>query len=201
MFYDKLDDADYNSGDPGAHAQRVQVSAFPDRYNTKMGQAQSFLSRYNAKTSKVTAMADGGILGHARGAQIQDGSSAVLWAEAGPEAYIPLSKKGDARATDIWMESGRRLGYDVAGLLNLVGSGLPGLVEGKLDFSTGSSISADRMGLNMDAASYRGQRGVQNAVGAVFNGPVQINDPRQWTQGQLNNATKSLGSAMRAVIR
>lgn len=201
MFYDKLDDADYNSGDPGAHAQRVQVSAFPDRYNTKMGQAQSFLNRYNAKTSKVTAMADGGILGHARGAQIQDGSSAVLWAEAGPEAYIPLSKKGDARATDIWMESGRRLGYDVAGLLNLVGSGLPGLVEGKLDFSTGTSISADRLGLNMDAASYRGQRGVQNAVGAVFNGPVQINDPRQWTQGQLNNATKSLGSAMRAVIR
>lgn len=201
MFYDKLDDADYNSGDPGAHAQRVQASAFPDRYNTKMGQAQSFLNRYNAKTSKITAMADGGILGHARGAQIQDGSSAVLWAEAGPEAYIPLSKKGDARATDIWMESGRRLGYDVAGLLNLVGSGLPGLVEGKLDFSTGTSISADRMGLNMDAASYRGQRGVQNAVGAVFNGPVQINDPRQWTQGQLNNATKSLGSAMRAVIR
>ena len=201
MFYDKLDDADYNHGDPGAHAQRVQASAFPDRYNTKMGEAQAFLSRYNAKTSSITPMANGGILGHARGAQIQDGSSAVLWAEAGPEAYIPLSKKGDARATDIWMESGRRLGYDVAGLLNLVGSGIPGLVEGKLDFSTGSSISADRMGLNMDAASYRGQRGVQNAVGAVFNGPVQINDPRQWAQGQLNNATKSLGSAMKAVIR
>jgi len=205
MFYDKLDDADYNQGDPGAHAQRVQVSAFPGRYSQRMGEAQRFLDKYNStKNAKITAMADGGILGGLRQAQINEGDSAVLWAEAGPEAYIPLSSDKRAQSLDIWAETGKRLGVDVMSMINLIGSGLPGLVEGRLDFSTGGSVSAEQLGVNMEAAQYRTRRGAQdvsqNAVGAVFNGPVQINDPKKYLQGQVDNAQKQLGMAMRSVL-
>jgi len=200
MFYDKLDDADYNTGDMGAHAQRVQGSAFPEKYAEKMTEAAGYLAAWKGGGGTVTAMADGGILGGLRQAQINDGSSAVLWGEAGPEAYIPLSSDKRARSLDIWAETGKRLGVDVMSLLNLVGSTIPNLVQGDLSFSTGASISADALGVNMDAASYRGQREVQNAVGAVFNGPVQINDPRKYLQGQYDNAAKQLGDAMRSVM-
>lgn len=151
----------------------------------------------------LTAMADGGILGSARNAQIAGGSSAVLWNEAGPEAYIPLSSNKRARSIDIWAETGKRLGIDVMSMLQLVGSGIPGLMEGRLDgFSTGGSVSLDAMGLNMDAAAYRGAQAMagQQVVGAVFNGPVQVNDPRQWVQGQVNGAGKMLGQAMKGVM-
>lgn len=148
----------------------------------------------------IIPMADGGILGGMRQANINDGSSAVLWAEAGPEAYIPLSSDKRARSTDIWLETGKRLGYDVMSMINLIGSGLPGLVEGKLDFSTGSTISAEAMGVNMKAASYRGQKQVQNSVGAVFNGPVRIEDPKKYLQSQLDNAHRELGKAMRSFM-
>lgn len=208
MFYDRLDDADYNQGDPGAHAQRVQGSAFPGRYATKMDEAQGYLDKYNStKNAKITAMADGGILGGLRQAQINEGDSAVLWAEAGPEAYIPLSSDKRARSLDIWAETGKRLGVDVMSMLNFIGSGLPGLMEGRIDFSTGDSISAEDLGVNMDAASYRGKRGAQNAVqqaqnavGAVFNGPVQINDPEKYLNSQLNNARNELQQAIRSVM-
>lgn len=205
MFYDRLDDADYNQGDPGAHAQRVQGSAFPGRYATKMSEAQGYLDKYNStKNAKITAMADGGILGGLRQAQINEGDSAVLWAEAGPEAYIPLSSDKRARSLDIWAETGKRLGVDVMSMFNFMASGLPGLMEGRLDFSTGETVSAERLGVNMDAAQYRTRRGAQattqNAVGAVFNGPVQINDPKKYLQGQVDNAGKQLGMAMRSVL-
>ena len=211
MFYDVLDDADYNTGDPGAHAQRVQRSAFPDRYNTKMGEAQGYLDRFgatdqwkNSDPISVTAMASGGILGAARGAQINEGS-ATLWAEAGPEAYIPLSKDKRARSIDIWAETGKRLGIDMVSLLQLMGSGIPDLIEGNLDgFSTGGSISLDRYGLNTDAAAWNASRTMagagQQVVGAVFNGPVQVNDPRQWVQGQVNDAGRMLDKAMKGVM-
>ena len=204
MFYDKLDDADYNQGDPGAHAQRVQVSAFPGRYAERMGEAQGLLDRYNQSAGmKVTAMADGGILGNARSASINEGS-AVLWAEDGPEAYIPLSSNKRAQSLEIWKETGKRLGVDVASMFNLVGAALPGLIQGQLDFSTGNSTSLDALGLNREAAVYRMGRGAQaatqNAVGAVFNGPVQINDPKKYLQNQVDNAQRQLGNAMRSVM-
>lgn len=149
----------------------------------------------------LTAMADGGILGSARNAQINDGTSAVLWNEAGPEAYIPLSSNKRARSIDIWAETGKRLGIDVMSMLQLIGSGIPGLMEGRLDgFSTGGSVSLDAMGLNTDAAAYRGAQELQPVVGAVFNGPVQVNDPRQWVQGQVNNAGRMLDQAMKGVM-
>ncbi|WP_130841699.1 tape measure protein [Corynebacterium neomassiliense] len=158
-------------------------------------------------------MADGGVLGAARSAQIND-SSAVLWAEAGPEAYIPLSSNKRARSVDIWAETGKRLGIDAISAVQLLGSGIPGLMEGRTDgFSTGGSISLDAMGLNTDAAAYmignaiaspvtaaRTAVGGQNVTGAVFNGPVTISDPRAWAQGQANNAGKMLDTAMKGVM-
>lgn len=204
MFYDELVKADYNTGDAGAHAQRVQKSAFPGRYAQKMGEAQGLLDNYNQSAGlRVTAMANGGILDNARSASINEGS-AVLWAEAGPEAYIPLSSNKRAKSLEIWAETGKRLGVDVMSMLNMFGAALPGMVEGKLNFSTGASTSISALGVNEEAASYRAkrtaQREVQNAVGAVFNGPVQINDPRQYLQGQLDTAQRQLGNAMRSVM-
>lgn len=145
----------------------------------------------------ITAMADGGILGNARSAQINEGS-ATLWAEAGPEAYIPLSRNKRARSLDLWAETGKRLGVDVLSMANLVGSGLPGLMDGKLQFSTGDTTSLDRMGLNMDAAKHAGGREIGSAVGAVFNGPVTVNDPRGYLQGQLNTASRQINKAMKS---
>ncbi|WP_435869027.1 hypothetical protein [Corynebacterium stationis] len=197
MFYDKLDDADYNKGDAGAHAQRVQASAYPGRYNERMSEAEQLLTRYNGR---ITPMANGGILGGLRQAHINDGSSAVLWAEAGPEAYIPLSSDKRAQSLEIWAETGKRLGVDVLSLLNLIGSTIPNLMEGRLEFSTGATTSLSGLGLNLDAASYRGQKQVQNAVGAVFNGPVQINDPKKYLQNQYDSAAKQLGTALRSVM-
>ena len=204
MFYEQLAKQDYNTGDAGAHAQRVQRSAFPDRYGQKMGDAQRMLDTYNQSAGlKVTAMANGGILDDARSASIIEGS-AVLWAEAGPEAYIPLSSNKRAKSLEIWAETGKRLGVDVMSMLNLVGAALPGMLEGKLNFSTGATTSISALGVNEDAASYRAKRAAQrevtNAVGAVFNGPVQINDPRQYLQGQLDTAQRQLGNAMRSVM-
>ena len=45
MFFDKLKSFDYKSMDPGAAAQKVQVSAFPSRYGQKMGAAEELLNK------------------------------------------------------------------------------------------------------------------------------------------------------------
>ncbi|SNV70802.1 laminin subunit gamma-1 [Corynebacterium imitans] len=45
MFFDKLKGFDYRSMDPGAAAQKVQVSAFPSRYGQQMGAAESLLDK------------------------------------------------------------------------------------------------------------------------------------------------------------
>ena len=45
MFFEKLKSFDYRSMDPGAAAQKVQVSAFPSRYATQMGAAESLLDK------------------------------------------------------------------------------------------------------------------------------------------------------------
>ncbi|MEJ6549833.1 tape measure protein [Corynebacterium sp. USCH3] len=145
----------------------------------------------------ITAMADGGILGAARDAQINEGS-ATLWAEAGPEAYIPLSRNKRPRSLDLWAETGKRLGVDVLSMANLIGSGLPGLLEGRLQFSSGDTTSLDRMGLNMDAAKHAGGREIGSAIGAVFNGPVTLNDTRGYLQGQLNTASRQINKAMKS---
>lgn len=45
MFFDKLKGFDYHAMDPGAAAQKVQVSAFPDRYGQQMGAAEDLLNK------------------------------------------------------------------------------------------------------------------------------------------------------------
>ena len=44
MFFAKLQSFDYRAMDSGAAAQKVQVSAFPDRYGKQMGEAERLLS-------------------------------------------------------------------------------------------------------------------------------------------------------------
>jgi len=45
MFFDKLKGFDYHAMDPGAAAQKVQVSAFPSRYSQQMGAAEDLLNK------------------------------------------------------------------------------------------------------------------------------------------------------------
>ena len=45
MFFNKLKGFDYHAMDPGAAAQKVQVSAFPDRYGQQMGNAEKLLNK------------------------------------------------------------------------------------------------------------------------------------------------------------
>jgi N-acetyl-anhydromuramyl-L-alanine amidase AmpD len=46
LFYDRLDNLDYNGPDsPGSYAQAVQQSAFPDRYDARMSEAQAIYNR------------------------------------------------------------------------------------------------------------------------------------------------------------
>lgn len=45
LFFERLAKRDYEHGDAGAHAQAIQGSAFPDRYATRMSEAQSLYDR------------------------------------------------------------------------------------------------------------------------------------------------------------
>lgn len=62
LFFDRLAKRDYNNGDPGAHAQAIQGSAFPDRYGQRMGEAQNVYDRLSGQTATPGApMPDYGI--------------------------------------------------------------------------------------------------------------------------------------------
>lgn len=52
MFYDRLSRLDYNSSahSAGWYAQQVQKSAFPDRYDQRMGEAQALYDRLSGQT-------------------------------------------------------------------------------------------------------------------------------------------------------
>ena len=45
MFFDRLKQFDWENMDPGAAAQKVQVSAFPDRYAQKLDEAKALVAR------------------------------------------------------------------------------------------------------------------------------------------------------------
>lgn len=45
LFYDRLARLDYNRGDPGAVAQQIQRSAYPDRYEQRFGDAVALYNR------------------------------------------------------------------------------------------------------------------------------------------------------------
>lgn len=46
LFFQRLAKRDYNNGDPGAHAQAIQQSAYPDRYGQRMSEAQAYYDRF-----------------------------------------------------------------------------------------------------------------------------------------------------------
>lgn len=50
LFYDRLARLDYNHGDPGATAQAIQQSAFPDRYGQRMAEASVLYDRLAGST-------------------------------------------------------------------------------------------------------------------------------------------------------
>lgn len=50
LFFSRLAKRDYNHGDPGAHAQAVQKSAYPDRYDDRMDDAQALYDRIAGQT-------------------------------------------------------------------------------------------------------------------------------------------------------
>lgn len=56
LFYDRLVKRDYNNGDPGAHAQAIQQSAFPDRYAERMAEAQKYYDRLAGTTTPEEPM-------------------------------------------------------------------------------------------------------------------------------------------------
>jgi hypothetical protein len=59
LFYDRLVKRDYNHGDPGAHAQAIQQSAFPDRYAQRMAEAQKYYDRLAGQPTQETNVVSG----------------------------------------------------------------------------------------------------------------------------------------------
>lgn len=91
-------------------------------------------------------MADGGI----RDAQISAGKpGGILWAEAGPEAYIPLSPGKRDKSVPIWWEVGRRLGL-IAAMAN------GGIVPGKQFAQSMDSAGYDMGGFSRSAIDCSG---------------------------------------------
>ena len=63
LFFQRLTRRDYTRGDPGAHAQAIQQSAFPDRYAARMAEARGIYDRLshsdtNSDTQEVPPMGD-----------------------------------------------------------------------------------------------------------------------------------------------
>lgn len=87
------------------------------------------LRNLGAATATVphVAFAEGGLT---RDAQI--GSRPVLWGEAGPEAYIPLSPSKRGRSVDIWARTGQILGVlpmEDGGILGNIASAVTGFLS------------------------------------------------------------------------
>lgn len=55
LFFERLKKRDYNHGDPGAHAQAIQRSAYPHRYGQRMNEAQAYYNRLAGGVSVPTS--------------------------------------------------------------------------------------------------------------------------------------------------
>ena len=86
-FFSKFP-GNWASREPGALAQSVQRSAFPDRYATQMGKARALVSQHGG-------FANGGII---------DQPTFGLIGEAGAEAVVPLTNPG--RAAEVMRQAG-----------------------------------------------------------------------------------------------
>lgn len=119
---------------------------------------------YDPDNPVVLARAEGSVT---RTPQIR--SSAVLWAEAGPEAYIPLGPTHRRSAMSMTSEVGRILGMTVVTPMAAGGMwGVPAYSSG----GAGGAAAMERAAAAMQAAAAgRGQRGPVK-VEAVFNEKV-----------------------------
>ncbi|QNN98713.1 endolysin [Mycobacterium phage Moonbeam] len=53
LFFERLKTRDYSTGDPGAHAQAIQRSAYPDRYGQRMSEAQNYYNQLAGEDANV----------------------------------------------------------------------------------------------------------------------------------------------------
>lgn len=92
MFFDRLMQFDWRSMDPGAAAQRVQVSAFPDRYGQAMPQARGLVAK----------------LGYDQGGWLEPGLTSVYNGFRKPEAILsPAESEAFVGIAQRWVEDER----------------------------------------------------------------------------------------------
>lgn len=71
--------------------------------------------------------------------------------ETGGEAYIPLASSKKARSTDIWLETGKRLGLIGGGVLGAGISAIGALTQGSLSNNTSGDFGFDDIGIDPSA--------------------------------------------------
>lgn len=118
------------AAEPVRFVVNTVVAGLVETYN---GVAEKF----GAATATVPHVAfdEGGLT---RDAQI--GSRPILWGEAGPEAYIPLSPSKRGRSVNIWAQTGQILGVlpmEDGGILGNIGSAISGFLSDPAGFLLG----------------------------------------------------------------
>lgn len=83
MFYNKLMTFDWKTMDPGAAAQKVQVSAYPDKYATRMAEADALIERVGGFDSITTDGASLPPLPPVDGGKKIDKSDKSKWFDSG----------------------------------------------------------------------------------------------------------------------
>jgi hypothetical protein len=104
LFYDRLAGLDYNGPNtPGSYAQAVQQSAFPDRYDQRMSDAQAIYDRFTGDETMDTA-ADYGITQRIHGFNPTTPADATGNSN-GPRAFtnyvVIHTQEGDSSAVDL----------------------------------------------------------------------------------------------------
>jgi phage-related minor tail protein len=137
MFFDAMLSKfpDWQSMDPGAVAQGVQVSAFPDRYNTKMSRAEELVA-------EAGLYDQGGIL--------PDGALAVNLSGSPEHVFTDNAMSNFVDATESLEEATTKLEKLANGLSLAKPAEVPVMVsgEGSADLGDSPSVSAAQGGKN-----------------------------------------------------
>ena len=136
--FDRLKEGIGNAWDAIKNAAKTPVEFI---VNTVVG---GLVNAYNAVATKFGAdaadvphveFANGGF---SREAQI--GNKPIVWAEAGPEAYIPLDPAKRTRSLGIWAKTGQMLGalpMADGGIIGNIGEAVSGFFSNPLDYLWG----------------------------------------------------------------
>ena len=119
LFFKRLKSFDYRSMDPGAAAQKVQVSAFPDRYGKQMGRAQALIKRYGSTgvSAQAETLAGGGVESTSSSGITLTGGEQIDWGEAS-NLYSEIKRERDlAKKLARW----RRGAFDRGGIARGIG--------------------------------------------------------------------------------